>query len=139
MFNFSQFSVRSPERDRETDDRRLSRLQQLFAELSNEIERERAGLKARYDSSVSDAGFAQWALENDPTSRNLSSRVATLNDTVMRCLNRLELLERQLVLLRELDAHSTGYRSGESPAQGALSDSAAVADLGTATSARARR
>ena len=67
LFSFrsrTAFRVRSRERDRETDIARVTRLHGVLDELQREIERERNGLRDRYDSVSTRAAFSQQALED---------------------------------------------------------------------------
>ncbi len=103
-----RFRVRSPERDRETDSERLKRLKQSIATIRAEMDKEREGLRGRYDKVMADAAFSQEALENDNAGSAMSSRIDTMTDAMIRYTRRMADLQRQVEFVtgieREVEA-----------------------------------
>jgi hypothetical protein len=87
--------MRSRQRDRETDTGRLTRLDGLLEAMRAEIERERNGLQARYESVSTRAAFSQQALENEPVFP-LPPVIDELTETMIRYSARLAALEKQI-------------------------------------------
>jgi hypothetical protein len=108
--------VRSPERDRESDASRLQRLSQIIADLRAEMERERSGLRDRYDRVTANAAFSQLALEENGGDADLSSEIGDMTDRVIHYTNRLSSLDNQIRFLNDLDQQVT--RFGKSDALG---------------------
>ncbi len=69
-----KFRLRSPSRDRETDESRIGRLERLLDQLLVEIDAERSGLRNRYESVVADAAFLLESIENDRPSASSDRR-----------------------------------------------------------------
>jgi hypothetical protein len=101
---FSRFRVRSPERDRETDLDRMRRLRQVFRDICVEMEREREGLRDRYEKVTADAAFSQLALEDDYASAGLSSKIDDMTDTMIHYTKRIASLDAQIEFVTELDS-----------------------------------
>lgn len=78
MVGLFAFRSRSADRDRRTDEVRFGRLRTLLAEISVEIERERAGLVRRIDAQARDAGFLGEAIDNGDASPGLGARLDDL-------------------------------------------------------------
>jgi hypothetical protein len=97
-----RFQIRNPNRDRETDEGRLQRLQQLIGDIRGELEREKDGLRDRYEKVAADAAFSQQALENDRAGAGTSSRIADMTDTMIRYRKRIQMLERQIGFVTDL-------------------------------------
>jgi hypothetical protein len=106
----SRFRVRSPERDRESDTRRLQRLSQVIADLRAEMERERSGLQNRYDKMTANAAFSHLALEENGGDSGMSSRIGDMTDTMIHYTNRVSSLDNQLRFLSDLDQQVTQFR-----------------------------
>jgi hypothetical protein len=117
MASISGFRTRSPERDRETDLGRLSRMTSFLGQLAGEIEAERAGLETRYRNEVSDAGFLLGAIENDEVSARSTARAEALTTSIMRGERRLETLARQADLMREIVQFVERFETVAEPAQ----------------------
>ncbi len=96
------FRVRSRERDRETDAGRFRRLRQLLGELRAEMERERDGLRGRYEKVTADAAFSQQALE-DGAGGAVSEKIDDMTEAMIRYTERLALLEKQAGFVTGLD------------------------------------
>ena len=86
------FRTRSADRDRDTDERRLKTLSAAFDDLSEEIRKERDGLKGRYDRVRDNAAFALQALDDGGTSR-VSAKVDELTRSLAHCEARLAALD----------------------------------------------
>lgn len=100
LFNFR---VRSPERDRETDRDRLRRLHQALDGIRVEMERERDGLRNRYEKVMADAAFSQQALEDDDADAAASSRIDEMTDAMIRYGKRMASLEAQIGFVTGID------------------------------------
>lgn len=98
-----RFRVRSPERDRETDRDRLQRLRQLLGDIRAEMEREKNGLRDRYEKVTADAAFSQQALEDDQGGAAISSKVDQMTDAMIRYTKRMASLETQLDFVTDID------------------------------------
>jgi hypothetical protein len=96
------FRTRGPQRDRETDMARLSQLCGSLDGLRAEIERERDGLRSRYESVTARAAFSQQALEDDQAGPEMSSAVDELTRTMINYTKRLAALEEQIAFVIEL-------------------------------------
>lgn len=106
------FRTRSPARDAETDANRLQRLERLFQELGQEIERERDGLRDRYDKVMADAAFSQQALEEDRADAAISSKIDAMTNTMKHYTTRLNSLETQLAFIAELRGRVDEFSRG---------------------------
>jgi hypothetical protein len=106
------FRTRGPQRDRETDAARLSRLRGYLDDLCLEIERERDGLRSRYENVTTRAAFSQQVLENEQASPGMSAAVDELTRTMMNYTRRLVMLEEQVTFVSELRE-----RAGQFPLQ----------------------
>lgn len=115
------FRVRSRERDRETDSGRFRRLRQLLGDLRVEMERERDGLRGRYEKVTADAAFSQQALE-DGAGNAVSAKIDEMTDAMIRYTERIALLERQAAFVTGLD-HQVERFSQES---GGVGEAASV-------------
>lgn len=96
------FRTRNPQRDRETDAARAARLNAFLGDLRSEIERERDGLRGRYESVTARAAFSQQALEQDEAGPEMESAVDQLTQTMIDYTRRLDALEAQAVFVNEL-------------------------------------
>lgn len=96
------FQTRNPQRDRDTDEARAGRLRAFLDELHDEIERERDGLRGRYESVTARAAFSQQALEQDDAGPEMASTVDHLTQTMIDYTRRLEALETQAAFVNEL-------------------------------------
>ncbi len=90
-----KFRLRSPSRDRETDESRFSRLERLLDQLLAEIESERSGLRNRYDSAVADAAFLLDSIENESPSASSDRRSDELTTVISAFELRMRNLEKQ--------------------------------------------
>jgi hypothetical protein len=106
------FRTRGPQRDRETDAARFSRLCAWLDDLHAEIERERNGLRGRYESVTARAAFSQQALEDEQAGPEMSSAVDELTRTMINYTTRLAALEQQAAFVIELRE-----RAGQFPQQ----------------------
>ncbi|MFC6489120.1 hypothetical protein [Nitratireductor sp. GCM10026969] len=99
------FRTRNPQRDRATDLGRRDRLLQLLHQLHAEIEAERSGLQARYETAQTSAAFALEAFENGE-GEALSAKADDLSTQMQRYQARIAALEGQAAFMRhaEMDA-----------------------------------
>jgi hypothetical protein len=100
---FPRFRVRSIARDRETDRGRLQRIHQFLSGIRTEMERERDGLRGRYEKVSADAAFSQQALEDDGAGAGLSARIDGMTDTMIRYGRRIAALEKQIDFVKGVD------------------------------------
>jgi hypothetical protein len=100
---FSRFRVRSSQRDRETDLGRVQRLRQSLRDIRAEMERERDGLRDRYEKVMADAAFSQLALEDDSARAGMSSKIDDMTDTMIRYTRRIASLDAQIGFVTNLD------------------------------------
>jgi len=99
----TRFRVRSPERDRQTDSGRLQRLHQLLADIRSEMERERNGLRDRYERLTANAAFSLLAMEDSGGGAGLSSKVGAMTDSMVRYARRMASLEGQIGFVTDID------------------------------------
>lgn len=112
-----RFQTRNPNRDRETDVDRMQRLHRMLGDLRAEMERERNGLRDRYEKVAADAAFSQQALENDRVGASMSAKIDDMTDTMIRYRARIQSLEKQIGFVTELDGQVEAFsqeNAGES-------------------------
>lgn len=118
-----RFRTRNPLRDRQTDAERLQRLRRSVEGIRVEIERERDGLRARYDNVMADAAFSQQALEDERAGADISLKIDDMTETMIRYDKRIALLEAQAAFVTDIDRRieefSQQNEEGASPAQAA--------------------
>ena len=102
------FRTRSTGRDRETDAQRFNMLSQTFAELLDQVGKEEAGLRRRYEKVRDDAAFALQALDNGGAS-GVSSRVDELTRSLAQCEARLADLRSQMEFLGDLQGQTSAF------------------------------
>jgi len=108
-----RFQVRNPNRDRDTDAGRLQRLHRMLDELRVEIERERNGLRDRYEKLAADAAFSYQAMENDGVEASMSSKIDDMTDTMIRYSGRIQALDRQIGFVIGLRGQVEGFFRGD--------------------------
>ena len=92
-----RFRTRSPQRDRDTDIDRLRRLQQSIVDIRAEMERERNGLRDRYDRVTADAAFSQQRLEDGRDGDGASSKIDDMTGTMIRYTKRWRRCSRRSI------------------------------------------
>lgn len=97
-----RFRTRNPDRDRETDESRQRRLRQFLDELRSEIQRERNGLKERYEKITADAAFSQQALEDNRTATATSAKIDEMTESMIGYTKRIGLLEQQISFMNQM-------------------------------------
>jgi hypothetical protein len=118
-----RFRTRNPARDRQTDESRLERLRGMLREFRADIEHERDGLRARYESVMADAAFSQQALEDDRADASISDRIDDMTETMIRYDKRIARLESQIAFVTEFDLEAVRF-FGENEGSGAVADPA---------------
>jgi hypothetical protein len=96
------FQTRNPRRDSDTDAARTMRLNAFLDDLRTEIERERDGLRGRYESITARAAFSQQALEQDEAGPEMASAVGQLTQTMIDYTKRIEALGVQAAFVNDL-------------------------------------
>jgi hypothetical protein len=96
------FQTRNPQRDRDTDAARAGRLRAFLDDLGADIERERDGLRGRYESVTARAAFSQQALEQNEAGPDMASSVDQLTRTMIDYTRRLAALEEQAAFVNAL-------------------------------------
>ncbi|AZN72623.1 hypothetical protein D5400_16300 [Georhizobium profundi] len=109
--NAWNFRIRSRDRDKETDRRRLDRLAELSTTLFHEVRRESDGIRRRYEAAVGDAAFAMEAQAAESDQRKLEGRIDDLTDTVLSCEARLRDLDVQAEFYQDILQRIATYRS----------------------------
>ena len=112
-----RFQTRNTNRDRETDAARFQRLHRLFDDLRADMERERNGLRDRYEKVAADAAFSQQALENDRVGAAMSAKIDDMTDTMIRYKRRIKSLEKQIGFVTHLHGQMEAFiqeNAGES-------------------------
>ncbi|MGI6852233.1 hypothetical protein [Mesorhizobium sp. 1B3] len=93
------FKIRNPDRDRQTDATRFQRIQEMLGAISEEMDREKAGLEKRYGAVAADAAFLFEALENEADQD--SGRMAQLTSTLQSCERRIAALKKQMLFMED--------------------------------------
>lgn len=93
------FKTRNPSRDSQTDAARFQRIEEVLNGISEEMQRERAGLEKRYGAVAADAAFLSEALENEPEKD--ASRIAELTDALRSCEKRTAALKKQMLFVED--------------------------------------
>lgn len=105
------FLIRNPNRDRQTDVARMTRLRQTLLQIGQEVADERAGLEKRYLAASADAAFAQERVEDGLEGTNLSARVDDLTETMINYAKRIAMLDKQIAYVdrmrKDLDDFTT--------------------------------
>lgn len=109
--NAWSFRIRSKDRDRDTDRRRLDRLAEMSTSLFHEARREREGIRRRYEAAVGDAAFAMEAQTAENDQRKLDGRIDDLTETVLSCEARLRDLDVQADFYKDILERIAAYRS----------------------------
>lgn len=95
------FKTRNPDRDRQTDADRFQRVQEMLSGISEEMEREKAGLEKRYGAVAADAAFLFEALENEADPETDSGRITQLTSTLQSCERRIAALKKQMLFMED--------------------------------------
>lgn len=112
------FLTRHPDRDRETDRQRLSRLRGAVVEVLKEIAAERDGFETRYRKASADAAFSQDRLDDGGPSEALSARVTDLTQALIRYRHRISELDRQIAYLESLQENVDSFIADHGNTQG---------------------
>jgi hypothetical protein len=107
----TRFRVRSPARDHDTDADRLQRLHQFIAGIRAEMERERSGLRDRYERVTANAAFSVLALEEDGGA-GISSKIGDMTETMIHYARRITELETQIGFVTDLDHQVEQFSRG---------------------------
>lgn len=103
-----RFRTRNPQRDRATDLGRRDRLLQLLDQLHAEIEAERDGLQARYETAQASAAFALEAFENGD-GEALSAKADDLSAAMQRYQERMAELESQAAFMKRAETEAKAF------------------------------
>jgi succinylglutamate desuccinylase len=98
-----RFRTRNPARDHQTDENRLERLLRSVEGIRAEMERERDGLRARYENIMADAAFSQQALEDERVDADISVKIDDMTETMIRYYKRIAWLESQIAFVTDID------------------------------------
>ncbi|MEQ1955479.1 hypothetical protein [Mesorhizobium sp. CN2-181] len=98
-----KFRLRSPARDHQTDEARFGRLQNFLDQMIAEIDLERKGLGARYESATADAAFLLESQDSEASTEANRRRVDELTAIVRGVERRMKELTRQKDLLKQLN------------------------------------
>jgi hypothetical protein len=98
VFGLSLFSFRSPQRNQETDRRRLSQISKVVNSAISHAQMETKGLQARIAKARGSAAFLVDGAESDPSSHaklyTVERYVATAEERVAQLKHHLEHLRR---------------------------------------------
>lgn len=108
------FRTRNPQRDRDTDRRRLNRLVTLLRAIIEEMAAERDGLEARQRRTEQEAAFSMLAFE-DGGDGCMSDRVNELTASLMEATERLKSLEGQMAFAGRLLDEATAFGKASAP------------------------
>ena len=87
----------------------LHRLRRSLADIRAEMERERNGLRGRFDNVAGDAAFSQQLLENEPGRLGLSSKVRRLTGTMIGHTERIAMLQAQIDFAVDLERRADAF------------------------------
>jgi hypothetical protein len=104
MFDFRQFLFRSPERDGETDRRRLALLQQAVHLAVEGAEHESNGLRGRLEKSRQSAAFLLAEMDDGGPEAARRSELANVEQRLVGAERRLARLRIQLTILRTIES-----------------------------------
>jgi predicted RNase H-like nuclease (RuvC/YqgF family) len=104
------FRTRSPDRDRATDAQRFQALCAALEDLAEQIRREEAGLKNRYEQVRDQAAFTVQNLDNG-SAGNLTERADALTRSLAQCEARLAALKSQQEFLVRLRGEVDGRKA----------------------------
>ena len=94
--------ARRSQRDHETDRLRFLAVVEALRKAQSAGERERGGLKARYEEAQCSAAFAEQRAQ-DFEEETLGRQIDDLTGTITRCQQRLRQLDRHLEFLRKTE------------------------------------
>jgi hypothetical protein len=103
MFDFRQFLFRSPERDGETDRRRLAALQGSVHSAVESAEHESNGLRARLDRARQSAAFLFAQMDDGVPEAARRAELANIEQRLVGAERRLARLRIQLKILRTIE------------------------------------
>jgi hypothetical protein len=103
MFDFRQFLFRSPERDGETDRRRLALLQQAVHLAVESAEYESNGLRGRLDKARQSAAFLLDQMDDGVAEAARQVELANVERRLVGAERRLARLRIQLTILRTIE------------------------------------
>jgi hypothetical protein len=103
MFDFRQFLFRSPERDGETDRRRLALLQQAVHSAVESVEYESNGLRGRLDRARQSAAFLLAEMDDGVPEAARQAELANIERRLVGAERRLARLRIQLKILRTVE------------------------------------
>jgi hypothetical protein len=104
MFDFRQFLFRSPERDGETDRRRLALLQQAVHSALADAEYESNGLRGRLEKARQSAAFLLEQMEDGVPEAARQAELANVEQRLVGAERRLSRLRIQLTILRTIES-----------------------------------
>jgi hypothetical protein len=104
MFDFRQFLFRSPERDGETDRRRLALLQQAVHSAVTSAESESNGLRGRLEKARLSAAFLLDQMDDGIPEAARKVELASVEQRLVGAERRLARLRIQLTILRTIES-----------------------------------
>jgi hypothetical protein len=104
MFDFRQFLFRSPERDGETDRRRLALLQQAVHLAVEGAEHESNGLRGRLEKARQSAAFLLAEMDDGGPEAARRNELANVERRLVGAERRLARLRIQLTILRTIES-----------------------------------
>jgi hypothetical protein len=104
MFDFRQFLFRSPERDGETDRRRLALLQQAVHSAVESAEHESNGLRGRLEKARQSAAFLLAQMDDGVPEVARQAELTNVEQRLVGAERRLARLRIQLTILRTIES-----------------------------------
>jgi hypothetical protein len=104
MFDFRQFLFRSPERDGETDRRRLALLQQSVHSAVESAAQESNGLRGRLEKARQSAAFLLEQMDDGVPEAARRTELANVEQRLVGAERRLARLRIQLTILRTVES-----------------------------------
>jgi hypothetical protein len=115
MFSLRLFRFRSPERNRETDNRRLALIQKTVRSALADAEAEAAGLRARITKARRSSIFLLEQVEESDSHPARDVELRNIEVSLLTAEGRLAELKDHIAVLRKIeDAASTHHRHRDS-------------------------
>jgi hypothetical protein len=107
MLGFRAFRFRSPERNRETDERRIALIRKVVRSAVVDAEAEVTGLRARVVRARRSAIFLVSHVESGGPDPRHSAKLASLEKHLLAAEQRLDQLKDHLAFLRSIEVAAT--------------------------------
>lgn len=97
-----RFLVRNPIRDRWKDYLRMQKLTAVLGTIAEDVAKERAGLKRRYETAMAEAAFSMNALEDPNAATANPASTEGMSTSLDRYSRRIAQLDQQLAFYEDI-------------------------------------